>query len=332
MYLARLADKDRGSRFIIRQSYAHGRCYRSRNLFDLGNDPSRFIVYPGGNGFYIDPAVEDAITEQGVAVSQFDLEPIFMPFLPRHIRRVIDGFTRKTRADRPSQHCVPADCLHRFDRYRLHFLKLGRVDSRDLGAAPERFYASLQHKSRDEIEYDFIAAERILRTQELAHYTYQIFDLQRHFSEGFARSHPEALDQERMDRLFVDHLCQLNRDDQFWAGSDACAGLQHHLERYAIIYFDSCFPLRDPLGGFAQDFMNRHRRHRPPETVRVSLAQSARLLGVTVDRLKTMDRCALTRQYRKRALQHHPDRGGDPENFVKLSAAYRQLLMGMARR
>jgi curved DNA-binding protein CbpA len=55
-------------------------------------------------------------------------------------------------------------------------------------------------------------------------------------------------------------------------------------------------------------------------------------LGVTVDRLKTMDRCALTRQYRKRALQHHPDRGGDPENFVKLSAAYRQLLMGKARR
>ena len=53
----------------------------------------------------------------------------------------------------------------------------------------------------DEIEYDFISAERLLKADELAHYTYQIFDLQRYFSENYARSHPEGLDQDRMDRL-----------------------------------------------------------------------------------------------------------------------------------
>jgi hypothetical protein len=44
---------------------------------------------------------------------------------------------------------------------------------------PGPFLRNLQHKSRDEIEYDFMAAERILGADELAHYTYQIFDLQR---------------------------------------------------------------------------------------------------------------------------------------------------------
>jgi hypothetical protein len=56
MYLARLPENSNGCRYLIRQSYADGNCYRSRDLFDLGDDPSRFIVYVGGNGFYIDPA------------------------------------------------------------------------------------------------------------------------------------------------------------------------------------------------------------------------------------------------------------------------------------
>ena len=176
------------------------------------------------------------------------------------------------------------------------------------------------------MEHDFIAAERILGGEELARYTFQIFDLQRHFNEHFARSHPEGLDQDRMDRFFVNTLCRLNRDERFWTGCDAEAGLRQHLVRYAIMFFDSCFPSRDPFQDFLQDFMNRHRIHRPPESVQVSLAESAGLLGVSVDELKKMDCRALTRQYRKRALTYHPDKGGDPETFVRLSAAYDKLL------
>jgi curved DNA-binding protein CbpA len=60
--------------------------------------------------------------------------------------------------------------------------------------------------------------------------------------------------------------------------------------------------------------------------VHVSLAESARLFGVTVDVLKKMDCRALARQYRKLALTHHPDKGGSPKNFVKLTAAYKKLM------
>jgi hypothetical protein len=331
MYLARLSDKKSGRRYIIRQSYADGHCYRSRDLFDLGDDPSRFIVYPGGNGFYIDTAVEDAIADQGFSVSQDDLEPVFMPFLSPHIRRVIEGFDRKNRSKSPSDACAPADTIHLFDRCRLHYLKLGRVNHRDVGCTPDRFYATLAHKSRDEIEYDFIEAERILKAEELARYTYQIFDLQQFFSENFARSHPVCLDQNRLDRYFVQTLCLLNRDESFWAGSDEASGLHPHLMRYAIMYFDSCFAPIDPLRDYLRDFMNRHRTHRTPESVQVNLTESARLFGVTVDALKKMDCRTLTRHYRKLALKHHPDKGGDQTAFVRLAATYEKLLKRKSR-
>lgn len=331
MYLASLRDNKNGRRYMIRQSYADGDCYRSRDLFDLGHDPRRFIRYPGGNGFYIDTAVEDAIAQKGVDASQDDLESIFMPFIDPHIRRVIDGFDRRARHRRRADTCDRVEAIHRFDRYRLHYLKLGRVDPRRMGCMANTFYAALRNKSRDEIEYDFIAAEKILKPYELARYAYQIFDLQRFFNEHFSQTHPEALDQTRMDRFFMESLCQLNTDESFWIGSAEESGLHRHLVRYAVMYFDGSFPTRDPFRDFLRDFINRHRVHRPPKSVEVSLAESARLFGVTVDALKKMDCRALARRYRKLALTHHPDRGGNPDNFVKLTAAYRKLMRRKSR-
>jgi hypothetical protein len=326
MYLARIRDKSIGRRYVIRQSYADGDCYRSRDLFDLGADPSRFIRYPGGNGFFIDPVVEDALADQGVAASQEDLEPIFIPFLDPHIRRVIDGFDRKSRACASKQACLVGRTIHRFDHHRLLYLKLGRVDPRRAGCVPNRFYRVLANKSRDEIEFDFIAAERILKPHEWAPYTYQIFDLERHFSEQSARSHPEGLDQDRMDRFFMKSLCRLDADEAFWRGSPEEPRLHRHLVRYALMYFDGFFQASDPFQAFLRDFMNRHRAFRPPRSVALNLAESARLFGVSVDTLKQMNCRALTRQYRKQALTHHPDRGGKQEDFVKLDAAYRKLM------
>ncbi len=331
MYLARPLNEKNRRRFVIRQSYADGDCYRCRDLYDLGEDPTRFIKYPGGNGFYIDTSLEAAIAAQGVTVSQDDLEAVFMPFVDPHIRRVIDGFDRRARFRQPTGTCLPAETVHRFDRYRLHYLKMGRIDRRRMGCMPDKFYANLHNKSRDEIEYDFIRAEKILKPHELARYTYQIFDLQRYFREYYARSHPEALDQQRMDRFFLESLCRLNADASFWIGSNDESGLHHHLVRYAVMYFDGSFPTRDPFQNFLRDFMNRHRAYRPPESVRVSLAESAGLFGVTVEALKKMDCRALARKYRKLALTHHPDKGGDPETFVKLTAAYKKLMKRKTR-
>lgn len=331
MYLARVPDRNMGWRYIIRQSYAHKNGYRSRDLYDLGEDPSRFIVYPGGNGFYIDTRVENAIADQGISVTQDDLEPVFLPFLAPHIRRVIDGFDRRSRYREVPAECTPAAAHHRFDRYRLHFLRTGRISHREMGCTPDRFYAKLDHKSRDEIEYDFIRAERQLKPGELALYTYQIFGLQRHFSEIYARTHPEALDQGKMDRFFLKTLCELNRDRSFWMEEAADNTLQPHLVRYAVMYFDNAFPLRDPFGDFLRDFMNRHRIYQSPESVRVNLEESARLFGVSSETLKKMDCRALTRRYRELAQKHHPDKGGDPEGFIRINAAYQKLLKRKTR-
>ncbi|MGA6924940.1 MAG: hypothetical protein WBY88_04605 [Desulfosarcina sp.] len=325
MYLARYPDEKRRVRFMIRQSYADGKVYRSRDVFDLGDDPSRFIVYPGGNAFYIDEAVEDAVADQGIPVSQDELESVFRPFLAPHILRVIDGFDRRRHCGSSVNEPGSSDVIHRFDRYRRQFLKLGRVVHREPKSLG-RLYGSLQNKSRDEIEWTFITEERHLRADELAHYTYQIFDLQHYFSERFARSHPEGLDQARMDRYFVRSLCRLDQDKRFWNGSDKEVGLHRHLIRYAVMYFDNQFFARDPLRDFAREFMNRHRIHRPVEPVPVNLDEAAKWFGVATDTLKRMDRRTLTRRYRRLALRHHPDMGGDQATFVKLTVAYRQLL------
>ncbi|MGD9211701.1 MAG: J domain-containing protein [Desulfobacteraceae bacterium] len=327
MYIARLPQQGGRCKYIIRHSYDDGTCYRSCDLYDLGDDPTRFIVYPGGNSFYIDLDLEEAIAAQGIFVSQELLEPLFLPFLAPHIRRVIAAFDRKSRHHCIStKACIPAESHHPFDRYRLHFLKLGQVDFRTMACTPDHFYISLQHKSRDEIESDFITAERILKTKELSQYTFQIFNLQSYFKESFARGYPMGLDQNRMDRFFMEALCRLNQDEFFWRGSDEEVGLRRHLIRYAIMYFDSVFPSYDPFRDFLRDFANRHRTHRPPESIRVSLAESARLLGVSEKTLKEMDGQTLTRQYRKQALKYHPDKGGRKETFIKLSAAYHKLL------
>jgi hypothetical protein len=331
MYLARISQKTKGYRYVIRQSYDDGVCYRSRDLFDLGDDPSRFIIYPGGNGFYIDMVVEETIAKKGIWVSQEDLEPVFLPFLDPYIRRVINGFDRKSRYQkRASDTCVPAESYHIFDRYRLHYLKQGQVNVRDLGCTPDKFYSMLQDKSRDEIEYDFIAAERILKPHELSRYTFQIFDLKRYFT-GKTRNHPEVLDRNDMDHVFIKALCELNRDEVFWLGSSEEAGLRQHLVRYAIMYFDSNFPSDNPIRDYVRDFMNRHRIYQPPKSVQMSLAESARLFSVSVDTLKKMNCQMLTRKYRKLAKQHHPDKGGDQETFVKLSSAYHKLLKRKSR-
>ena len=148
----------------------------------------------------------------------------------------------------------------------------------------------------------------------------------RHFNEQYASNHPEFLDQERVDQFFVEDLCRLNRDPAFWMDDQDGHDLQPHLMRYAVMYFDNGFPLRDPFDDFLQAFMNRHRVHRPPESVTVSLEESARLFGVSTEALRKMDCRALTRRYRKLAQQHHPDKGGEQESFIRLSAAYHKLL------
>ena len=52
--------------FFIRESYYDDACFRSRNLVELGPDPSRYIIYPGGNAYYFDEAIEAELEALGV--------------------------------------------------------------------------------------------------------------------------------------------------------------------------------------------------------------------------------------------------------------------------
>jgi hypothetical protein len=38
--------------YFIRESYSTEEYFLSRDLIDLGPEPGRFIIYPGGNSFY----------------------------------------------------------------------------------------------------------------------------------------------------------------------------------------------------------------------------------------------------------------------------------------
>jgi hypothetical protein len=107
---------------------------------------------------------------------------------------------------------------------------------------------------------------------------------------------------------------------------DAGGRLNEHLVRYAVMYFDHEFEVRSPAEAFVREFINRHRAYRPPASVAASLQEMAEVFAASRDALKQMSGRELTRLYRRRAQELHPDKGGDHERFVRLSQAYVQLM------
>lgn len=329
MYLARkrVAGK---THYTIRESYRSADAYLCRDLFELGAEPARFIVYPGGNAFYIDAMVEDGIRALGSEPPPEDMENIFWPFLNPEIRRKLEPFRRQERQSRSRRSpAEAADSLdaHIFDKRRIHFLKTGRMDPQILGRIPATMLRQLRHKSRDEIEQNFMEMEFVLRPREYKTYTYAIFNLQQFFRQRCAQNHPEFLDPEEVDSCFIEEVCRLQRDASFWAGMKAAGDrLSGYLVRYAIMYFDHEYAARSLAEEYLQDFINRHRQYRPPPSVAVRMEEMAAIFGKSREALKKMNRRDLWRLYRRKAQELHPDKGGDHERFVKLNEAYHRLL------
>ena len=318
--------------YVIRESYRHRGHYRSRDLLELGFDPSRFIVYPGGNSFYIDETVEDHLSRIGVENAGDELETIFWPFLEPGIRRSLECFRHrelsvKARRRRPPPQ-IKQHQFHVFDRRRLHFLKFGQMTQRRLDSLPVRLLETLFRKSRDEIEQALFQMERRLRPRELKAYVFVIFDLQRFFSEHFARENPEFLDQGLVDEHFLADLCRLNADEGFWSGAQQPTSFLHPcLQRYLFMYFDVEYPSRSFGQEFIRRFINDHRRHRlRPSTFSIGLEEAREVFGKTDAELKKMRRRDLVRLFRRKAQKLHPDKGGDQQAFVKLTEAYHRLL------
>jgi len=330
VYLRRVRYGD-GYHFVIRESYGDGDCIRNRDIMDLGPHPENCVEYPGGNGFYIDPSVEEMLQAKGVEYTAEELEQLFMPFLPFRIRRVIEQFRchRSTARDRESsvELLEKQRGLHSFDKRRIHFLKFGRVDMGDLEGRPWKFLNVLIGKSRDEIEHTIEEMERGLQPREIRPYVYTALNLQSCFPSHLLRNQPAGLDREKVDAVFLDEICRLNRDNSFFRGvedHDSCC-LHSILARYVILYFDHEFPgitLNDYLNEFMRSRFRNSVRQRPV----MALESACRLFGITVCEFEGMSEKDLVRVYRRTAHKVHPDKGGSQDGFVQVTEAYECLL------
>jgi len=333
LYLAR--ELVRGKpRYVIRESVCRRGRWQSRDLFELGEDPGRWIHYPGGTSYFIDERVEESLGEKGVHPTQEQLEEVFWPFLAPQVRRIIERFRQQRSASAPFPRIPRAELarmqagLHAFDKRRLHYLRTGRADVRGVDACPLRLYNRLLRKSRDEIEQMIEGLEGGLRPRDHKEYVYAALGLQRHFPGPLAGRVPQALDPERMDEALLQEICRLQADAELFAGGAAGDTLHPSLVRYVIMYFDGEFGPHSGERAYVEDFVRRHRAHRPPapRRPRLSPEDACRALGIPPEAWGGMNARELSRRYRVKALECHPDQGGSHERFIRITRAYKALL------
>jgi hypothetical protein len=196
-----------------------------------------------------------------------------------------------------------------------------------LWLVPQKLFNVLRNKSRDEIEQLFLDMESQLNPREYKAYTYVIFDINRFFKESFAKNRPQFLKQSDVDDHFIEEICSLNRDLNFWAGMQNANRLHEYLVRYVLMYFDYDFAPRSWAEDYIRNFINSRRDYKSPFGAgSVTWDEAGAIFGKAQDELKKMSRQELSRIFRRRALELHPDQGGDPEKFVKLTKAYDMLL------
>ena len=201
------------------------------------------------------------------------------------------------------------------------------MDQCRIGHLPIRYFKALLNKSRDEIEQHILQLEKSLSPREYKQYVYVIFDLQRYFRSSSARSIPQALDQDELDRYFLENVCRLHRDEFFWAGLDKGSGLHEYLVRYVVMFFDYEFDGSSAWDEYLQNFINSRRFYRQPVAkATLAVAEIVEIFGLSEEKLKTLDKTELTKLFRQKAHELHPDKGGEHDDFVKLIEAYKQLL------
>ncbi len=327
MYLANIRPHGR-PHYVIRETYRCGDHLLCRDLCDLGPHPGRFICYPGGNAFYVDEQIESRVRQNSGRPGSYDLEALLWDFVAPDIRHAVGHFHgRSARSAKTSENNAPQRPAHPFDRRRLYFLRCGQMDQSRLARVPARLFRPLEGKSRDEIEQLFIDMEKRLRPFERKSYLFTVFDLQRHFSEHFARSMPQWIDGCKIDAFFEQELCDLHRDEAFWDGMSPGAALHAYLVRYVIMFFDNEFGRPTLLEEMLNDYINQHRQfHWPQPKIRVSLREAGEIFEMPAESLQQMSRVEITRHYRRLAQRLHPDKGGEQSRFVRLTEVYHDLL------
>jgi hypothetical protein len=334
MYLAYL-DKAGKRSYELRQSYfdSDHHSFQSRLVFALGSDPSHYICQLADDICYFHDQVVarvEAFTDEEPTTL---LENLLWAFLPLEERRRLEVFRhRRPITLRPltddERQAINRD-IPIFDRRRLYYLRYGAVDQSKIARVNAKLYRPLLYKSRDEREYYIRDLERALHATELRTYVFAIFDLQRHFHQSYSATMPEALNQVDIADHFVDDLCRLNRDPEFWRDEATVDSLRYHLIRYLIMFFDHGYGRRSLFDDFLREFMGRHRTFRWPERKPpMSTGAVEKIFAMDWRQLRALNRKQLARLYRQRAKKLHPDSGGDHEQFIALNAAYASLLVG----
>lgn len=326
MYLAEERIKGE-THYFIRESYPAGDGYLSRNLLHLGPHPERLVEYPGGNAYYVSEMVVDSLTDSAETFDLEAVEDLFWPFVRPDIRQAQRHFRHRGRIHSPKSNEKAATDrqFHLFDRRRVHFLRYGQMDQGFIGRVSPKLFHVLRRKSRDEIEQYFLDAERVLKPHEIKSYVFVIFDMQRHFEESFAKTMPQGLDQRAVDTFFIKEVCRLNDDETFWGGMATDDRLHDYLIRYVTMFFDNDYGRSRHLEDLLWNWVNRKREFRPPAPKPMSMKSASTIFGISESELRGMDRRGLTRLFRKKAREFHPDQGGDPEQFIKLSEAYQGI-------
>ncbi|MCL2458934.1 MAG: hypothetical protein FWF31_08880 [Desulfobulbus sp.] len=331
MYLARKEAGPQQYQYALRESYRSGGVLYSREVAELGPDPGRCLVYPDESSFYLDEEFLRRLRERGVTASYTELEDLFFPFVDPYIKNRLQPFCQRHRYRnwQPASQGLLARIMAEtqvLDRRRIHFLRLGRTSAETVDKTLA-MYTVLLDKSRDEIEQTILEREQALLPREYQSYLFAIFDLQRFFHESYARSIPQALDRQRLDAALVEEICRVAADAAFWRGFPLDNRLPYPLIRYLIMYFDALPEGPASWANFGSSPRpGRFRRRQAPPSAAVSRRQAFVIFGIDAEQLATMRKQDLIRLYRQKALELHPDKGGDPEQFIRLTAAYEALL------
>ena len=326
-YLKRIRQRD-AYHYVISETYSDRGVLTSRDLMDLGPDPSIYIQYFDRYGFAFQSVIEENLERAGARFDSDELERLLKPFLKPEIRRIVETFDR-SRHFRLQVSCnleelVPGQRqVHIFDARRLYYLRLGGIDSGELAQKRWKFLDVFLCKSRDEIESDLDRMELALPPGEYPVYVYASLGVPL-LLPRYLRDHPSALDRERLDRLVLTELCKINSDEDFFLGVKREDEFLHqYLRKYAWYYFDSEFRTETPFDGFR--FSRGLSRPVPLRPDR-SLQHACRVLGVSAAQFSRMSAADLTSIFRRKAKKIHPDRGGAHEDFLNLSEAYGQLM------
>ncbi|PID75319.1 MAG: hypothetical protein CSB23_04375 [Deltaproteobacteria bacterium] len=331
MYLA--TEQQRGvTRYRIRISVQTDKdLYASQTVFDLGPDPCRFFNIVAEHCVIFDDALLSALQDAEIRRPADELEKLLFAFFPQDVQQRLllfrdRGIKYKGPLSPEEKEQIQRQ-VHIVDKRRLYYLRYGAVDQSRLYRLNEKCCRPLIGQSRDEREYYFREQEKVLEPGMYLQYVYAIFNLCRHFQQSFASWLPEALPRDEIGRHLKEALRLLQLDTSFWQAEKAGEQLHPHLQHYLWMLRNFVPRTASFQQRFAEDFIAGRRQFKWPErkTPTASPEKFKEIWGVSREQLQAMSQRELTRLYRKKALELHPDKGGDAELFIVMREIYTAL-------